>query len=167
MVGGVNDNDGVGAAWVFARSGSTWRQQGRKLTGSGGNGYPGFGSSVALSSDGNVALIGGSTDGGDQTGPGAAWVFARSGSSWKQQGKKLTGKGNSGDDEFGNSVALSSDGNTALIGGFGARAAWIFRRSGSGPRLRLACVLPEGLTLGGFCISFFRTPLQTQIVHGS
>ena len=48
---------------------------------------------------------------------GAAWVFTRSGSTWTQQGPKLTGSGEVGAGEFGESVALSSNGNTALIGG--------------------------------------------------
>ena len=51
-----------------------------------------FGYSVALSADGNTALIGGP---GDNGGAGAAWVFTRSGSAWAQQGAKLTGAGES------------------------------------------------------------------------
>ena len=57
---------------MFTRSGSTWTQQGSKLTGSGEVGEGAFGSSVALSSEGNTALIGGS---GDNVNVGAAWVF--------------------------------------------------------------------------------------------
>jgi hypothetical protein len=142
LIGGPADNGGisgggfggVGAAWVFTRSGSTWTQQGPKLTPSGESGEGSFGFSVALSSDGNTALIGGP---GDNKGVGAAWVFTRSGSSWTQQGEKLTGSGEIGASRFGNSVALSGDGNTALIGG---GAAWVFTRSGSawtqqGPKL--------------------------------
>ena len=152
LVGGPDDDAHVGAAWVFIRSGDVWTQQGAKLT-SGEAVTGGFGSSVALSADGNTALIIGhgeawmftrsgvtwtrqgvvtdtggfaasvalSADGntaliggpGDDQGSGAGWVFIRSGGSWTQQGPKLTGtRGN-----FGWSVALSSDGNTALIGG--------------------------------------------------
>jgi hypothetical protein len=129
LIGGYQDNGFVGAAWVFTRSGSTWTQQGKKLTGSGEIGGGLFGWSVALSSEGNTALIGGW---GDNEG-GAAWVFTRSGSTWTQQGAKLTGSGEIGDGGFGNSVALSSDGNTALIGGENDRefigAAWVFTRS--------------------------------------
>jgi YD repeat-containing protein len=142
LIGGYYDNGYVGAAWVFTRSGSTWTQQGPKLTGSGeSSGEADFGSSVALSGDGNTAVIGGLTDSG---GVGAAWVFTRSGSTWTQQGPKLTGGGESGAGSFGVSVALSSDGNTALIGGSydsgGVGAAWVFTRSGStwtqqGPKL--------------------------------
>jgi hypothetical protein len=139
LIGGFDDNEFVGAAWVFTRSGSTWTQQGPKLTGSGENppepgGAAGssFGESVALSSDGNTALIGGYLD---NTFRGAVWVFTRSGSSWTQQGAKLTGGGEVGRGEFGESVALSADGNTALIGGPGdadyVGAAWVFTRSDS------------------------------------
>ena len=91
LIGGAGDNGGVGAAWVFTRSGSTWTQQGEKLTGSGREPGAGeFGDSVALSADGNTALIGGP---GDNDDVGAAWVFTRSGSTWTQQGAKLTGSG--------------------------------------------------------------------------
>ncbi len=38
IVGGINDNSEVGAAWVFTRSGSTWAQQGSKLVGTGSAG---------------------------------------------------------------------------------------------------------------------------------
>ena len=58
-------------------------QQGDKLTGSGESGAGKFGYSVALSADGNTALIGGPDDNGNV---GAAWVFTRSGSTWTQQG---------------------------------------------------------------------------------
>ena len=132
VIGGTGDNGLVGAAWVFTRSGETWTQQGEKLKGSGESGDSWFGSSVALSSDGNTAVIGGT---GDNSHVGAAWVFTRSGETWTQQGSKLTGSGESGESEFGSSVALSSDGNTALIGGIGDNkevgAAWVFTRSGS------------------------------------
>ena len=111
------DNSGVGAAWVFTRSGTTWTQQGAKLTGTGESGNGDFGESVALSSEGNTALIGGPND---KEGVGAAWVFTRSGTTWTQQGEKLTGSAEvregepGGHGEFGYSVALSAEGNTAL-----------------------------------------------------
>lgn len=134
---------GAGAAWVFVRSGSTWSEQ-AKLTANDetnanneGNGGGGFGVSVALSSDGNTALIGGQAD---NSFVGAAWAFTRSGTTWRQQGSKLTANDETAnsDADFGDSVALSSDGNTALIGGDAADvltpsggAAWVFTRSGS------------------------------------
>jgi hypothetical protein len=132
LVGGPGDNSRVGAAWVFTRSGSTWTQQGTKLTGGGQIGKAEFGKGVALSTDGNTALIGGLLDSG---GVGAAWVFTRTGETWSQQGAKLTGGGEVGAGRFAFSVSLSEDGNTALIGGGGdngeAGAAWVFTRSGA------------------------------------
>jgi hypothetical protein len=132
LIGGTRDNSNIGAAWVFTRSGSTWSQQGGKLTGTGEAGSGEFGRSAALSDDGSTALIGGWGDNGNV---GAAWVFTRSGSTWAQQGEKLTGGGQAGEGEFGVAVALSADGNTALIGGprdnDEVGAAWVFTRSGS------------------------------------
>jgi hypothetical protein len=92
LIGGFADNGEVGAAWVFTRSGSTWEQQGPKITGGGEVGKGRFGYSVALATDGNTALIGGPRD---NTSVGAAWTFTRSGSTWEQQGPKLTGGGES------------------------------------------------------------------------
>jgi uncharacterized protein (TIGR03437 family) len=140
IVGGMNDNyvagaGAFGAAWVYTRSGSVWTQQGSKLVGTSGNGA-GQGWSVALSADGNTAIVGGLYDNGNMsTGyPGAAWVYTRSGSVWTQQGSKLFGTGAVGTASQGNSVALSGDGNTAIVGGptdngaypIGVGAAWVF-----------------------------------------
>jgi hypothetical protein len=131
LIGGYGDNFGVGAAWVFTRAGTTWTQQGAKLTASDETGVGGFGWSVALSSDGNTALIGGWND---NSVLGAAWVFTRLGATWTQQGAKLTAGDETGAGVFGQSVVLSSDGNTALIGGFqdnsAVGAAWVFTRAG-------------------------------------
>ena len=86
LVGGAANNNSDGAAWIFTRSGSTWTQQGGKLPAIGATGTAQIGISVALSADGNTALVGGVTDSG---GRGAVWVFTRSGGVWTQQGSKL------------------------------------------------------------------------------
>jgi hypothetical protein len=123
----------AGAAWVFTRSGGNWTQQGGKLVGTTseyGGGLWSQGASVALSSDGNTAIIGGPSD--NRT-TGAAWVFTRSGGIWTQQGNKLVGSGASEPPlppGQGMSVALSADGNTAIVGSWGAEGAWVFTRSG-------------------------------------
>ena len=141
LVGGPDDNTNKGAVWVFTRSGRTWSQQGPKLVGAGAVGPAHQGQSVALSSDGNTALVGGAGDNGSK---GAAWVFTRSGRTWSQQGPKLVGTGAVGDANQGYSVALSGDGNTALVGGNFDNgfegAVWVFTRSGTtwtqqGPKL--------------------------------
>jgi hypothetical protein len=150
LIGAPGDDNGLGAAWVFTRSGATWTQQGPKLTGgeaaSDGAaeceieepgeeeeaGECGFGKSVALSGDGETALVGGPGADGNL---GAAWVFTRSGATWTQQGPALTGADEGLKGHFGRSVALSADGSTALVGapadaGYKG-AAWVFARSGA------------------------------------
>jgi hypothetical protein len=129
ILGGPLDNSQFGAAWVFTRSGSVWTQQGAKLVGAGAVGAPSQGVAAALSADGNTALVGGYTDDSDF---GASWVFTRSASVWTQQGDKLVGTGISGGAFQGYKTALSSDANTALVGGYSDNgsigAAWIFTR---------------------------------------
>ncbi|HLF14804.1 MAG TPA: T9SS type A sorting domain-containing protein [Bacteroidota bacterium] len=132
IVGGPHDNNQVGAAWVYTRSGGVWTQQGSKLVGTGGVGFAvQHGISVSLAADGNTAIVGGN---GDNGGRGAAWVYTRSGGVWTQQGGKLVGTGVVGFAQQGYSVSLSADGNTAIVGGNSDNsymgAAWVFTRSG-------------------------------------
>ncbi|HXH95329.1 MAG TPA: hypothetical protein VNN25_27385, partial [Thermoanaerobaculia bacterium] len=65
---------------------------------------------------------------------GAAWIWIRSAGVWTQQGPPLVGSGAAGSASFGSSVSLSSDANTAAVGGFTdnnyAGAVWIWTRSG-------------------------------------
>jgi hypothetical protein len=135
IVGGPGDVDPatgaqIGAAWVFTRTNGTWSQQGTKLVGSGAPGDASRGTSVALSADGNTAIIGGPTD---DAMTGAAWVFTRTNGVWSQQGAKLVGTGAVGLARQGQSVSISADGNTAIMGGpgdnSGKGAVWIFTRS--------------------------------------
>ena len=130
LIGAPEDNGGVGAAWSFTRSGSTWTQQGEKLTGPEEVGDGLFGASVALSYTGTWALIGGPLD---NNGIGAAWSFFRFEGAWSRSGEKLTGAEEVGEGHFGASVALSEDANTALVGGpwdnHSAGAAWAFGAS--------------------------------------
>jgi hypothetical protein len=134
IVGGPTDkcisSGCTGAAWVYTRSGGVWTQQGSKLVAADTVGSAGQGGSVALSADGNTAIVGANT-GNPQT--GAAWVFTRCRGVWTQQGSKLVGTGAVGLAEQGVSVALSADGNTAIVGGPTdgvphslTGAAWVF-----------------------------------------
>jgi hypothetical protein len=137
LIGASSDDVGAnadqGSATVFVRSGGVWTQQ-QQLSQSAGTASNFFGASVALSADGNTALIGAT---GNSTG-GSATVFVRSGSTWSQQ-QTVTQTGAAALDSFGGAVALSSDGNTALIGAaqdnVGVNAdqgsATVFVRSGS------------------------------------
>jgi hypothetical protein len=127
IVGGPEDNSYVGAAWVYTRSSGAWSQQ-AKLVGTGAVGGAEQGFSASLSNDGNTAIVGGPFD---NSSVGAAWVYARSGGAWSQQAK-LVGTGAVGPIAVsqGQSVSLSGDGNTAIVGGNldndGVGAAWVF-----------------------------------------
>ncbi len=128
IVGGPIDNFAAGAVWIWTRSGGAWTQQGTKLVGSGAIGPEAEqGLAVALSGDGNTAIVGGPTD---DRGVGAAWIWTRIGEVWTQQGTKLVGSDAVGNAGQGWSVSLSADGNTAIVGGPNNSAAWIWTRSG-------------------------------------
>jgi Bacterial Ig-like domain (group 3)/FG-GAP repeat len=140
IIGSPGDGSDEGGAWVFTDDGGTWTQQGPELVGDCTTSCTNegteestdglFGWSVALSDDGDTALIGAPSNDPDDTGAdGAAWIFTRTGSSWIEQ--TAIGAGNVGASDgsrFGYSVALSSDGTTALIGApnnaSGVGAAW-------------------------------------------
>ncbi len=135
----VTDHAAFGAAWVFARSGEQWAQQGGQFTDSleGESNYFGTGG-AALSADGNTALIGAPQF---LTLGGLAFRFTRSGSAWAQQGAGLEGKEELRPSNFGESVALSADARTALVGGYeagGIGAAWFFANPPSRARARTA-----------------------------
>ncbi len=130
VVGGAFDDANAGAAWVYSRSGGVWSQQGGKLVGAGAVGGAAQGYSVAISADGNTAVLGGVAD---NSFAGAAWVFTRSAGVWSQQGSKLVGADAIGGAFQGYSVAVSANGDTVILGGYGdnsaAGAAWVFTRS--------------------------------------
>jgi FG-GAP repeat len=139
----------AGAAWIFTATRSGWQRR-AELTGRGASPDAFFGSSVALASDGETALIG--ADG--NKGGGAAWVFTRRHSRWITQGARLVGKENSAFARFGTAVALSSAGDTALIGAGGEDGergtAWIFTRSGSSWQRRKKLTARGETPLGNF-----------------
>lgn len=136
LVGVPGDSGGFGAVFTFVRGGGTWQQSGNKLTGGGPNGQPAFGSSVALSGDGTTALVGAPRYSSDtSTHIGAGFVYTRSGESWTANGTLVdSAEQEIGEGELGAAVALSEDGNIALLGApndaSGVGAAFAFTRAG-------------------------------------
>jgi len=131
-----NGASGSGAVYVLIRSGGTWSQQAYVKASNTETGDQ-FGTSVALSSDGNTLAVGARLEDGGSTGviagspdetvtgnavtnAGAAYVFTRSGTTWSQQAYlKASNTGPSFfNDEFGQSIALSGDGNTLAVGAY-------------------------------------------------
>ncbi|OHD56977.1 MAG: hypothetical protein A2Y33_08430 [Spirochaetes bacterium GWF1_51_8] len=132
-VGAHKDNSSTGSVYIFKFSGGTWSTN--KLVAF--DGAPGdeFGSSVAITPDGNTVVIGAycDNDHGDLT--GAAYVFKYSGT-WS--GTKLTAFDGTNNDCFGKSVAVSADGSTVVVGAFGdddkgadSGSAYLFKYSGT------------------------------------
>ena len=121
----------AGAVYVFARIAGAWQQQAyvkASNTGAGDN----FGISVALSGDGNALAVGARSEGSNRIGviagivdeatagnaapdSGAVYVYTRSAGAWSQQAYVKASNTEAGD-LFGNSVALSGDGNTLAVG---------------------------------------------------
>ncbi len=76
-----------------------------------------FGSAVALSSDGNVVAVGATgNDHGGWLNRGQVKVFEWNGSAWVQKGVALYGE--SPEDAFGTSIALTPDGSTLSVGAY-------------------------------------------------
>jgi hypothetical protein len=129
LIGAWHNNNEMGSAYVFTRSGTTWTQQ-AKLLASDGAGGDNFGVSTSLSGD--TALIGAYCDDDNGQDSGSAYVFTRSGTTWIQQAKLLASDG-AAEDYYGWSVSLGGD--TALIGageiGHDSGSAYVFTRSGS------------------------------------
>ena len=131
---GVNGNQAdnaavsAGAVYTFQRTGNTWAQQAyiKPQTAANAAGGDLFGFSLGLSTDGNTLAVGVYDEGGSSRsingmvdaqrgGSGAAYVFARTGSTWAQQAYVKTSISEGGD-SWGVSLALSDDGNTLALG---------------------------------------------------
>ncbi|QDV89215.1 hypothetical protein RAS2_02790 [Phycisphaerae bacterium RAS2] len=111
IVGAFNHASGLGAAYVFARCGTTWNQE-AQLGAIDGATPDNFGISVAI--EGDRALVGAQRNAhssGSEN--GAAYMYVFDEGVWKS-GTKLTASDTMSTDEFGVSVAFSNE--TALIG---------------------------------------------------
>lgn len=113
LVVGANDAiAGIGAVYVYSRSGSQWTAQARLAANDGLAGDL-FGSSVALSGD--SVLVGAPNRAGASAGShaqGAAYVFVQTLGTWSQQARLIASAAANGD-RFAAAVAL--DGDRALI----------------------------------------------------
>ena len=141
---GINGNQNdhslysSGAVYVFTRKGDTVVQQAYIKASNPGDGAN-FGSSVALSRDGNTMAVASYYEASAATGingnqndrsipeAGAVYIFTRTGTTWSQQAyikASNTGTAGVGDafaegDQFGYSIALSADGNNLAVGAIG------------------------------------------------
>jgi hypothetical protein len=109
------NGDSAGSSYVFQRSNRKWNQQ-VKLTASDGETEDRFGTSLAVSGNGSTVIVGApGKNNPNKNISGTAYVFQRSDSNWIQK-TKLTAEGDDDLRLYGNSVSLSEDGNTAIVG---------------------------------------------------
>ena len=106
--------------------------QGEKLLASDASSGALFGTSVAIDAD--TLVVGALRDDEVASNAGAAYVFARVGTTWIQQAK-LTGSDTERSHQLGRSVAISGD--TIVLGtqiSDGGGAAYVYERPALGPR---------------------------------
>jgi hypothetical protein len=136
IVGAYNEDttaSNAGSAYIFTRSGTSWSQQ-AKIQASDAQATDYFGYSVAISGDGNTAIVSAYAEDTTATWAGSAYIFTRSGASWSEQAK-IQGSDVEAYSAFGISVSISNDGDTAIIGSYAedseAGSVYIFTRSGT------------------------------------
>lgn len=131
--GGTSTADDTGATWVYRYDQDTglWLQQGNKLFGSPFVANQFQGSSVSLSSDGNLLAIGAPRSTIPTSGDGTVFMFSFDGVTWSQQGSALKHSGLSVNSANGWSVSLDALGTTLVVGAPADNAVSVFTRSGS------------------------------------
>ncbi len=153
---GASGSNVKGAAYVFSRTGGQWIQK-ETLRALNGAMDDQFGWATALSADGNTALIGApQRDVETSQDQGAVYVFTRNAGAWNAS--DITTDRPAYSNRYGTSVALSSDGNTALVGAnrapVGANtlqgAAYVFVRSADKWTLQSELNASDGANYDGF-----------------
>jgi FG-GAP repeat len=126
LIGAPGAGGMAGAAYQFAKAGSSWRL--RATIKSPQNTLNSFGDSLALSS--SVAVIGAfrapSTN-------GAAYLYAHVGEHWRLE-KTLSHPTKDGNSDFAASVAVS--GSTVVVGTFGSDSVYVYTHAPSGWKLQ-------------------------------
>lgn len=130
---GDNSSSGSGAVFVYIREDGEWRFQAYIKASNAGE-ADAFGSSLALSDDGNTLAVGAPYEDsaasgveGDQLSnslidSGAVYVYRRAGDTWVQQ-NYLKASLPAANDNFGSGLALSSFGGTLAVAALGQDSA--------------------------------------------
>ena len=147
IVGAPFENSRIGSAYIFEK-GSGWSSMTEiaKLTPSTTTTQDYFGRSVLISGDGSTVIVGATgydhTSGGTTIyNQGAAYIFEKGGgwTTTSASAAQLLASDGVSDAAFGQSVSISSDGSTALVGAYqddvGSNnyqgSAYIFEKGGS------------------------------------
>jgi hypothetical protein len=141
----VVGNSGVGGnpcVKVFNRSVNTWILDATLVQIP--NLFNGFGSSLALSSNGNALIVGAKYD---NSASGAIFFFRRIAGVWVNEGSKIPLPDPLTDSEFGGAVDIDGDGDRAIVGAiqtskYPGGAAYVYSRQENGTWV-LRTVIPS------------------------
>lgn len=131
---GESDNtaSGAGAVYVFVKADNIWSQQ-AYLKAFNSDAGDWFGQVLAISADGDTLAVGASSEASNATDvsenpsdendnsaerAGAVYVFSRTDATWEQQAY-IKASNTDAWDLFGDSIAISADGNTLVVGAWG------------------------------------------------
>ena len=117
-----DSGDLVGAVYVYVKNNESWTKEAYIKAFNAGS-YDEFGMMVAISADGNTLAVGAAGEGSGDREPdnddapaaGAVYVFLRVGNNWNQQAY-IKADNPESVDSFGESIALSADGNRLAVG---------------------------------------------------
>jgi FG-GAP repeat len=101
----------TGQVYVYRESEKIWDRESVPLDGA--EASEGFGSAVSLSGNGDVLAVGAPMSSSFGPGGGRVVIFKHDGSAWRQDGPSI---GRQPGDDFGSSVALTTDGKRLVVG---------------------------------------------------
>lgn len=146
---GSDGEGGRGAAYIFTKTNGLWERVIRLSPGTLPKNAQ-FGCSVALSSDGTIAVVGACRDNGSVSGTGAIYLFVRQGQSYVLY-EKIAAENGKKDDYFGLSLSISSDGKSIVTGAYGddslgsmSGSAYVFSYSDSSWQLQNKLTASDG-----------------------
>jgi hypothetical protein len=142
VAGAFSFNNIRGSVYLFTKPAGGWANETEtaKLAASDGAAFDELGQSVALSADGGTVIASASnaTIGTFQTNQGAVYVFTKPAGGWanETEAAKLTASDGASNDNLGQSVAVSSAGDTVVAGTWHASsfqgAAYVFIEPATG-----------------------------------
>ena len=131
----VGSSGGVGAVYIYTRTGTTWTQE-AKLTATDAVANDNLGTGVSIDSAGTrVAAGAASVNAGGRSDTGAVYIFVRSGVTWTQETRLIATNPSLSYDILGTSVSIDSAGTRVAAGApgtdYSAGTVLIFVRSGT------------------------------------
>lgn len=118
-----------GAAYVFSKASGSWVDE-ATLTASDAAVSDKFGDKVSLSDDGIKVVIAARANSDAGSNSGAAYVFSKASGSWIEE-EKLLSSDIEAADSFGESVFISGDGQTVIVGADNWDYSGVIRNSGA------------------------------------